>query len=198
MLDKALRNSEIPWWEWEIPSNKVFFNDKKVTMLGYDVEDFRNVGYEAFTEILHPEDYERTMDAMRGHLSGELPLYQVDYRIKKADGTYTWYMDRGGIIERDKEGKPLKLRGVVLDLGKNLNEKSRDKTAFNLIRSSLPAPGRDDIIVLCSSCKKVKLKDGTWTEVDGAFDESIFARISHGICDICMKKLYPEFDFAEG
>ena len=85
-LDEALMSSAFAWWEWDIPANRVTSNDKKVEMLGRRPEDFRNAGYQAFTDLLHPDDHERTMRAMRDYLEGRASLYQIDYRILRADG----------------------------------------------------------------------------------------------------------------
>ena len=92
LLDDALQQSNLAWWEWDIPRNIVTCNDLKVTMLGYDPGDFINAGYQAYTGLLHPDDYERTMQAMRDHLECRADIYQVDYRIMKKDGDYTWYL----------------------------------------------------------------------------------------------------------
>ncbi len=164
----------------------------KVKMLGYDPTDFKHAGYQAYTSLLHPEDYERAMQAMRGHLEGENDLYQVDYRIKKADGTYTWYMDRGVIIERTKTGAPLRLRGLVMDLGPALREQAKNETALARIRKLLPGGKRKEVLKICAECKKFKMGDREWVKVDENFLKVVSEDISHGICPECIRKLYPE------
>jgi PAS domain S-box-containing protein len=58
------------------------------------------------------------MQAMRDHLTGKLPMYDVAYRIRTKSGDYKWYYDKGGISERDEFGKPLKVIGMVIDISK--------------------------------------------------------------------------------
>ncbi|HPS56957.1 MAG TPA: PAS domain-containing protein [Spirochaetota bacterium] len=67
-------------------------------MLGYDPADFENKGYQAFTDLLHPDDHKKAMDAMQRVLRNETGLYQVDYRIRGRNSVYHWYMDRGTVI----------------------------------------------------------------------------------------------------
>jgi hypothetical protein len=55
-LENILMGSDFAWWEWGISHNAVITNDLKVPMLGYDPSVFRNKGYEAYTDLLHPED----------------------------------------------------------------------------------------------------------------------------------------------
>ena len=94
-LDLCLSAGNLAWWEMDIKTGKVIFNENKVKMLGYSMNDFRDVDYTAFTNIVHPDDYEKTMKAMRDHLDGKKKLYEVDYRIKTKKGEYKWFHDRG-------------------------------------------------------------------------------------------------------
>jgi PAS domain-containing protein len=95
-------------WYWNIKTNSVTFNPLKVTTLGYELpEDGTPVPYQFFTEKLHPDDYDPTMNAMRDHLSGKIHVYEVEYRIQAVDGTWHWFYDRGKITEYDSEGKPI-------------------------------------------------------------------------------------------
>jgi uncharacterized protein YydD (DUF2326 family) len=59
VLENEKKNSELlnfPWignlgqWHWMIDSNTVIFNDKKVTTLGYTMDEVpENIGHEFFT-----------------------------------------------------------------------------------------------------------------------------------------------------
>lgn len=104
-------------WYWNVQTNKVTFNHLKVTTLGYtETEIPEKVTYQFFTDKLHPDDYQKTMDAMRNHLYGNIGVYEVEYRIRTKDGKYKWYYDRGKITQYDHEGKPVFLAGVVFDV----------------------------------------------------------------------------------
>lgn len=193
LLRKALADADLAWWDWDIPRNVVTTNDRKIEMLGYEPEKFVGVGYEAFTDMLHPDDYERTMRAMRDHLEGRAPVYQVDYRIRKADGTYTWFMDRGLTLERGPDGTPVHLRGIVVDLGPELSTAAHDSALIDLVRSSLPTSDRPEKhVVLCSVCGRLKLSESDWRAVDGSFAGAFPSEISHGICPACVRELFPE------
>jgi PAS domain S-box-containing protein len=194
LLDKVCQNSQFAWWEWDIDRNIVTASPLKVEMLGYRHEDFVDAGYQAYTDLLHPSDYERTMQAMRDHLEGRAPLYQVDYRIKRADGRYTWYMDRGCILERHADGSPALLRGIVVDLGAELSRHVSDEAVVALVRQALPcAGGGPDLVHLCSSCHRLQIGEGAWVTVGERFAAAFPTTISHCICRECMLRLYPDF-----
>jgi diguanylate cyclase (GGDEF)-like protein/PAS domain S-box-containing protein len=104
-------------WYWNFKTNNVTFNPLKITTLGYTEEEIpEKVDYQFFTEKLHPEDYQKTMDAMLDHLYGKSSVYEIEYRIKTKEGSYKWYYDRGKITKYDDSGKPLLIAGIVFDI----------------------------------------------------------------------------------
>lgn len=103
-------------WVWYYDINRVIFNDKKVLSIGYNPELLGNIGFEFFTNKLHPDDYERVMNNMKNHLMGISEAYEVEYRILHKHGHYVWYYDRGIVTKRDDKGKPVILQGVVFDI----------------------------------------------------------------------------------
>jgi diguanylate cyclase (GGDEF)-like protein len=56
------------------------------------------------------------MEAMRRHMNGEAPVYEVEYRIKTKSGEWKWFKDRGKVTQRDEKGKPLFAAGIVFDI----------------------------------------------------------------------------------
>lgn len=124
-LDLCLSAGNLAWWEMNVETGNVIFNENKVKMLGYSVSDFTDVDYTAFTDLVHPDDYDNMMKIMREYLDGKRPLYEVKYRIKCKDGKYKWFHDRGSIVERNQHGKPLALKGVVFDITEEKRSKEK-------------------------------------------------------------------------
>lgn len=113
-LGLAMDVANLSWWEMDIETGSVAFEKRKAEMLGYPPEKFKH--YTHFMELVHPEDYEPAMNAMRNHLSGAVDKYEVEYRIKAASGDYKWFYDIGSVVNRDDQGKPLTVSGLVLDI----------------------------------------------------------------------------------
>ena len=122
-LDISLRNGSIAWWSFNLQDKTIKADARKAEMIGYTHEEFPTT-LDAIMELVHPDDYESTMEAMRKHLRGDAEEYETDYRIRTKQGTWKWYYDRGKIIEYDKQGKPLLLSGTVIDITdrKNLEQ----------------------------------------------------------------------------
>lgn len=100
-IEGALEAASMAWWSLELPSGAMKFSPNKTAMLGYEAIDF--IHYLHFTELIHPDDHDETMQAMRDHYTGKKPTYETVYRIKANDGTYVTFRDQGRIVERLKD-----------------------------------------------------------------------------------------------
>jgi PAS domain S-box-containing protein len=132
MLDDALNAGGMAWWQMELPAGTVIYSLGKITMLGYnraDVDKF--IHYTDFTERLHPDDYQATMEAMRNHLEGKAPRYETQYRIRRKDNSYAVYYDRGKIVGRGNGD--IAVAGIVLDVTANTRFEVADGKPVRLL-----------------------------------------------------------------
>ena len=118
-LTLAMHTGKMAWWEMDLLTGNVVFDKAKVEMLGYQPEEFTN--YRDFMALVHPDDNESCMTAMRNHFEGRADRYEVDYRILMKSGEYLWCSDIGSISKRDEHGKPLSIIG----LASNINERKQ-------------------------------------------------------------------------
>lgn len=188
-IGKIMESSTLPWWEWDVAHNIVRFNAVKVTVLGYSMDDFKDCGYERFTDLLHPEDFDRTMNAMMDVLYKGVDLYQTDYRIRAVDGSYRWFIDRGFVMNRNESGKPGIIKGIVLNAG---IEHNRQSVQNILSFISKPVDERS-VVVLCANCRKLYTDNGSWEFLTEETIKLLGRKVSHSICPSCLKTLYPEF-----
>lgn len=66
------------------------------------------------TEILHPEDVGPILDhlrRMKKAKDGE--VFQVEYRLKNANGGYSWFVDRNTVFKRNNKGVPVEKIGIA-------------------------------------------------------------------------------------
>jgi PAS domain S-box-containing protein len=84
-------------------------------MLGYDPAEFHETNA-AWIERLHPEDRERTAAIYRDYIAGRIPAYQTEFRQRCRSGEWKWILSLGEIVERDAQGKPLRMLGTHTDI----------------------------------------------------------------------------------
>jgi two-component system, chemotaxis family, CheB/CheR fusion protein len=111
-LTSALEAGKMAWWEMKLPSGEVKFSKNKTQMLGLKAEDFKH--YKDFMKIVHPDDYDAAMNAMKAHISGETDAYECFYRMKNSNGKYQWFQDIGRIA--NNTGNEMILSGIVLEI----------------------------------------------------------------------------------
>jgi len=128
-LDMAIQASKVGLWEMEIvkddpinPDNVFMWSVELRNMLGYkDETDFPNVLH-SWSDLLHPEDKDDTINAFAAYLldtTGETP-YDVEYRLKKKDGEYSYY-HASGVTVRDKYGSLVRVVGTMVDITETKN-----------------------------------------------------------------------------
>ena len=152
-LELAMSTANMSWWEMDMATGLVAFEKRKAEMLGYAPEKFKH--YTDFMALVHPEDYERTMDAMRLHLNGSLDKYEVEYRIKIITGEYKWFYDIGSVTKRDSEGKPLIVSGLVLNISERKQAEEALKSSSALTESTLESI-HNGILVVDQAGKVIK------------------------------------------
>lgn len=101
-------------WDWDMKSNATYFSPRWKAMLGYDDHEIAN-DYAAWNDLLHPEDRERTMQALTGYIAGSLPAYASEFRMRRKDGGHTWILARGAAL-RDATGRPVRMAGSHTDI----------------------------------------------------------------------------------
>ena len=53
---------------------------------------------------------------------------------------------------------------------------------------------RDTLLLVCSSCNKIRDKNGNWSKLDKYIHEHTGAEFSHSFCPECLHRLYPEIE----
>jgi PAS domain S-box-containing protein len=157
-LEGTMRIGNLAWWEMDVKSGQVQFNQQKARMLGHSPNAFKH--YQDFTQLIHPADYKQTMETMRDHLQGKDSIYKVDYRIKSKNGNYKWFHDVGGVTEVDEKGRPLKITGVVVDI----TDRKRTEHALKNSEQHYKSLFQDNTIVILL----IDPKDGTIIDANQA------------------------------
>ncbi len=128
----AIEGSGAGVWDWDVQTNKVFYSRRWKEMLGYQEHEIGDSLDECYSRI-HPEDLAATVAALEKHLRGETPLYISEHRERCRNGSYKWVLDRGKIITRSADGKPLRVVGTHTDI----DEQVQARTDLSLTSSRL-------------------------------------------------------------
>lgn len=114
-LSMIITGADVGTWDWNIQAGTVDVNDRFCTMLGYEAGGFGG-DVRRFFDSLHPDDVKRVHALVNAHFAGESEFYHCDFRLRSVDGAYKWIHDAGRLIERDPEGRPLRMVGIHVDI----------------------------------------------------------------------------------
>lgn len=102
-------------WDWNAVTGEVFFCDRWKAMLGFAPEEIVS-RVEEWSDRIHPDDREPTMNGLEDYLSGRSDSYESEHRIRCKDGTWRWILDRGRIVDRTADGRPRRVVGTHSDV----------------------------------------------------------------------------------
>ena len=114
LLESILESANEGYWEWNIRTNKVIFNHTWYDLLNYEPYELPQ-SFETFKVLLHPDDKEKTLETFNWNINQDITSYEIDFRMIKKSGKVCWILSRGS-IERDGEGKPLRVIGTHVDI----------------------------------------------------------------------------------
>lgn len=83
---------------------------------------------ETWRALLHPDDAEHVERGLREFLQGTSEVWSDEYRVRRANGTYAWVLDRGFAV-RDPDGAPQRLVSSMMDITER-KEAERMKSDF--------------------------------------------------------------------
>ncbi|HYI02652.1 PAS domain-containing protein, partial [Hyalangium sp.] len=110
-------------WDWDLVSGRVSWSERVTEVLGYPPQEVRqDSGW--WPSLVHPDDRERVAEGFRRAVHGGRKLWSDEYRLRRANGTYTRVLDRGAIL-RNSAGAPVRILGTVMDMSEREEMRSR-------------------------------------------------------------------------
>ncbi|MBT8310629.1 MAG: PAS domain-containing sensor histidine kinase [Flavobacteriaceae bacterium] len=130
----ALENSGLGIWDWNSVSNKVYYSKESRQILGLKEKEMKSTS-EAWDERVHPDDREQYFKDFEDHVKGKTSFYINEHRVRCEDGSYKWILDRGKILLKDSNGKPLRIIGTHSDISKRKNAENQTLNNLDIITS---------------------------------------------------------------
>ncbi|MDL2214048.1 response regulator [Clostridia bacterium OttesenSCG-928-O13] len=100
---------------WHIPTGEIRLNRNITWLTGYELGELPHSG-ETRAALTYEEDREKVNALVAECLSGKRDRYQVEYRMRRKDGSLVAVMESAIVYERDKDGNPVRLAAMTRDL----------------------------------------------------------------------------------
>ena len=134
----ALANSEQSVWDWQIDRQALNVGAELERAIGLSPGAIALGGMASWNEAIHPADrgaFAAALDAARRRRRGGLSL---EFRLRRADGSYRWYNLRGRVIPGES-GEAERIVGAIGDV--TALRRAEDRLLFDAVRdrvTSLP------------------------------------------------------------
>lgn len=132
-LDLSTKGGKIGLWDWNIQNGQTVFNEQWANIIGYTLEELEPVSIDTWIKFTHPEDLEHSNEILEKCFAGDLDFYEIEARMKHKNGKWVWVLDRGEIIEWDRNKKPLRMVGTHIDISRRKQYEEVIKNKENLL-----------------------------------------------------------------
>jgi len=147
-----------------------------------------------FIEFVHPDDRERTLKQNAEVRAGGQALgFENRYLCK--DGSYRWFLwnAASGLSERT-------IYSVARDItARKQAEEDRERLVLELQAALAEVRTLQEILPICSYCKKVRDDENYWHSVDSYISQHTKTRFSHSVCPSCYASIVePHLEGTDG
>jgi PAS domain S-box-containing protein len=163
-LTIALEASNLGLWDWDITTGDLFVDHTYFGFLGLEKAD-QVIPIKSLESLVHPEDLDRFRAATRDALTGRTPLFQIQHRMRHADGRWVWLETYGNVTQRDADGTAVRMTGTHADI---TDRKQLARALSNTLRTlsalleTLPLP-----VIIRDTDRHVTLVNAAWEKMLG-------------------------------
>ncbi|MBS0444360.1 MAG: PAS domain-containing protein [Proteobacteria bacterium] len=114
-VELVVQGADLSLWAWDLPSRRLEVDARWCAMVGCPADDLDDAARD-WRNRAHPDDRAEMAALLRKHLRGETPYADHEIRLRHDDGRWIWVHVRGKVVERDAEGRPVRLVGTQQDI----------------------------------------------------------------------------------
>lgn len=174
-----VEKSPILIWRADLSMGCDYFNERWLDFTGRSLEQEMGNGW---AEGVHPDDLQRCMEIYTVHFRSRM-TFEMEYRLRRKDGTYRWLLDRGTPYN-DDQGRFCGYIGNCIDV----TERVEAQQAMQRIHETELAELRG-CVPICAYCKKIRNDRNFWEQIETFISRHSQAQFSHGICPECKAQV---------
>ena len=120
IVEKELQRSQERWsfvleggsegvWDWNLETDELT-SDAQISLFEVCAKGDDHTSY------IHDDDLAKVKEDFQDHLDGKTEFYVNKHRVLREHGGWSWVLSRGKIVERDSEGRALRMVGTHSDV----------------------------------------------------------------------------------
>lgn len=162
-------------WRANTSTECDYFNDRWLLFRGRSMD--QETGNQ-WAEGVHPDDFDQCLKTYLESFARR-EIFEMHYRLKRADGEYRWIFDRGVPFFAD-DGTFQGYIGSCIDVTERILAQRALEEAQERELARLRG-----LLRICSACKKIHNPVGEWEQVESYIAKRTEADFTHGLCPEC-------------
>jgi PAS domain S-box-containing protein len=115
-LAGIIEGTDVGTWEWNVQTGETTFNERWAEIIGYSLAELEPISIATWMKHSHPDDLRKSEELLSQYFNGEVDHYDFECRMRHKNGDWLWVLDRGKVISRASDGRPLMMMGTHLDI----------------------------------------------------------------------------------
>jgi PAS domain S-box-containing protein len=111
----ALEGANDGLWDVNLKTGETYISPRGCQILGYTSGEIIDL-IKVWDQLVNPEDLPETNRRLNDHFAGRSEVFEVEQRLQTKSGDWKWVLTRGKLVERDSEGKPVRITGTHTDI----------------------------------------------------------------------------------
>jgi len=115
-LSAVIEGTDVGIWEWDIAGKTWVVDQRCAAMIGRSAEELSPIAFEAWQALVHPDDLPLLHKAAEACMQTPEATCVHEFRMLHAEGHWVWVLTHGKVMERDADGRALRMAGIHLDV----------------------------------------------------------------------------------
>lgn len=120
----ALSSARQGVWEIDLRKNRFYHSATWREILGYGEGDLDDAP-DLWLKLIHPDDLGIVTGLDRANREGSNSFFEAEFRMRHKAGHWVWVLDRGKILERDRNGGIVRAIGTHTDITRQKEAQER-------------------------------------------------------------------------
>jgi diguanylate cyclase (GGDEF)-like protein/PAS domain S-box-containing protein len=114
-LSLALEASNLALFDWDIGARRIYHSAQASAMRGEPAVE-TTASTDELRSFIHPDDLETIDSHLKDAVTGTASAYDAEFRLRRRSGEWVWIRARGRVVERDANGRAVRLAGTYADI----------------------------------------------------------------------------------
>lgn len=139
-LNLAVKGGNLGFWDWDMNSGKVTYNERWAEIIGENIHDLEE-SYKTWETRVHPDEKDFVQKSLEAHFKGDTPFFEAEHRLRTKNGLWRWVLGVGKIGKIDSQGNPVRMTGIMIDVDRRKQTEALLTESENRFRNVLLTSG---------------------------------------------------------